>query len=87
MGYIIAYLLFAVAVDLLLELVAPKSSRPPSIASHRRLWNDSLFDCRSRVFSMDGGTFRRSCSLSGPVETSLAGKSIKMKPEYCKATS
>jgi len=51
MGYLIAYLLFALAIDLLLELVAPKRPRLPTIAIHRRLWNDSLFDCRSRGFS------------------------------------
>ena len=55
MGYIIAYLLLTMVVDLLLEIVSPMRCRPASIASHRRLWNDSLFDCRSRVFSMDGG--------------------------------
>lgn len=59
MECIIAYLLLAVVVDLLLEVIDPDGIRPPSIVSHRRLWNDSLFDCRSRVFSMDGGTFRR----------------------------
>jgi len=59
MGYIIAYLLFAVVVDLLLELVDPERPRPTSIAIHRRLWNDSLFDCRSRGYATDAPPLRR----------------------------
>jgi len=51
MGYLIAYLLFALAVDLLLEIVDPKQPKYPSLAIHRRLWNDTLFDCRSRGFT------------------------------------
>lgn len=59
MGYIIAYLLFAVAVDLLLELVGPERHGNTTIAIHRRLWNDSLFDCRSRGYLTDSVTTRR----------------------------
>jgi len=51
MGYLIAYLLFALVVDLLLEIVDPQRPQRPTIAIHRRLWNDTLFDCRSRGFS------------------------------------
>ena len=53
MGYIIAYLLFAVVVDLLLEIVGLKGPRQGSHVIHRRLWSDTLFDCRSSVFSAD----------------------------------
>ena len=59
MGYIIAYLLLTVVVDLLLEMVglkAPRTSRHTSIAIHRRLWSDTLFDCRSRIVSADAAT-------------------------------
>lgn len=59
MGYLIAYLLFAVVVDLLLELVHPKRRSSATIAIHRRLWNDSLFDCRSRGYATDTPTLRR----------------------------
>ncbi len=59
MGYLIAYLLFALAVDLLLEIVNPQRPQLPSIAIHRRLWNDTLFDCRSRGFSTNAVMPRR----------------------------
>ena len=65
MEFLIAYLLFAAVVDLLLEIVGMKAPRHTSIAIHRRLWNDSLFDCRSRAFSLDRGTLRRSSRLPG----------------------
>ena len=51
MGYLIAYLLLAVVVDLLLELVDPEGTRKNYIWINRRLWSDSLFDCGSRVVS------------------------------------
>ena len=51
MGYLIAYLLLAVVVDLLLELIDPEGSRKNYIWINRRLWSDSLFDCGSRVVS------------------------------------
>jgi len=53
MGYIFAYLLFVLVVDLILEIVRPERGRQLPVASHRRLWNDSLCDCRSMVFSVD----------------------------------
>ncbi len=59
MGYVIAYLLFAVVVDLLLELVDPEKHRHTTIAIHRRLWNDSLFDCRSRGYITDAAMTRQ----------------------------
>ena len=59
MGYLIAYLLFAVVVDLLLELVDPERHRHTTIAIHRRLWNDSLFDCRSRGYLTNAVMTRR----------------------------
>jgi hypothetical protein len=69
MGYIIAYLLFAVVVDLLLELVDPERHRHTTITIHRRLWNDSLFDCRSRGYLRDEVMTRRtSRRLAAPVK-------------------
>ena len=69
MGYIIAYLLFAVAIDLLLELVDPERHRHATIAIHRRLWNDSLFDCRSRGYITDAVMTRRtSRRLAAPLK-------------------
>jgi len=59
MGYIIAYLLLAVVVDLVCETINPKGPSHTTIAIHRRLWNDSLFDCRSRGYSTDAPTLRR----------------------------
>jgi hypothetical protein len=59
MGYIIAYLLFAVVVDLLLEVLDSERHRHTTIAIHRRLWNDSLFDCRSRGYLTDSLMTRR----------------------------
>ena len=50
MGYIIAYLLFAVVVDLLCELVNPEGDGHHS-AVRRRLWSESEFDCYSKNFS------------------------------------
>jgi hypothetical protein len=69
MGYLIAYLLFALVVDLLLELVNPKRRSPATIATHRRLWNDSLFDCRSQEYATDAPTSRRfPRRLTGPLK-------------------
>ncbi len=59
MEYIIAYLLFAVVIDLLLELVDSEKHHHTTIAIHRRLWNDSLFDCRSRGYVTDAPMTRR----------------------------
>ena len=52
MGFLIAYLLFAVVIDLMLEAMGLKAPRQTSVAIHRRLWSDTLFDCRSKVFSV-----------------------------------
>lgn len=52
MSCLLAYLLLAAVVDLILEAVAPlERPRVSSLAVQRRLWNDTLFDCRSRAFS------------------------------------
>ncbi len=51
MGYIVAYLLLAVVVDLLLEIVDLEATRKNSLWINRRLWSDTLFDCGSRVIT------------------------------------
>jgi len=51
MGYIIAYLLFSVVVDLLLELVAREDAKGDYAWINRRLWSDTLFDCGTRGVS------------------------------------
>jgi hypothetical protein len=74
MGYIIAYLLFAVAVDLVLEIVDPQRPRHSNIAIHRRLWNDTLFDCRSSGFSTYAAMPRRIVREPGPASRSFTRK-------------
>jgi hypothetical protein len=54
MGYLIAYLLLALAIDLLRELVNPTSCENNAAAVHRRLWSDTNFDCCSKVFGVEG---------------------------------
>jgi hypothetical protein len=56
MGYIFAYLLLVLVVDLILEIVRPERGRQFPVASHRRLWNDSLCDCRSMAYAVDAAT-------------------------------
>ena len=50
MGYLIAYLLLALAFDLLRELLTPDISSRNS-AVRRRLWSESEFDCCSNVYA------------------------------------
>ena len=52
MGYLIAYLLLALAIDLLSELLNPDDRRRP-LTVRRRLWSDTDFDCCSRVFAVE----------------------------------
>ncbi len=52
MGYIIAYLLLALVFDLIRELINPEGDHRNATAIHRRLWSDTLFDCRTKVFSV-----------------------------------
>jgi hypothetical protein len=59
MGYIIAYLLLALVIDLIRELVNPEGDHRNTVAIHRRLWSDTLFDCRTKVFSVEGNTVRQ----------------------------
>jgi len=56
MGYIIAYLLLALVIDLIRELINPEGDNRNATAIHRRLWSDTLFDCRTKVFSVEGNT-------------------------------
>jgi hypothetical protein len=59
MGYIIAYLLLALVIDLIRELINPEGDNRNSVAIRRRLWSDSLFDCRTKVFSVKGNAVRQ----------------------------
>jgi hypothetical protein len=54
MGYLIAYLLLALAIDLIRELINPPTDGSNAAAIRRRLWSDTDFDCRSRVFGVEG---------------------------------
>ena len=47
MGYIVAYLLLALAVDLILTIIKPEREQRAPLISQRRLWNDTICDCRS----------------------------------------
>lgn len=49
MGFIIAYLLLAVVVDLLVEMVHREGGDDDYIWKNRRLWSDTMFDCVSNV--------------------------------------
>jgi len=57
MGYLIAYLLLALVIDLIRELLTPDTPGSNAAAIRRRLWSDTDFDCCSRVFGMEGSTF------------------------------
>jgi len=59
MGYIIAYLLLALVIDLIRELINPEGDARNSVAIHRRLWSDTHFDCRTKVFSVERSTVRQ----------------------------
>ena len=63
MGYLIAYLLLAVVVDLLLELVDPEGSRNNYIWINRRLWSDTLYDCGSKEVALLAPLTRQSHQL------------------------
>jgi hypothetical protein len=58
MGYLIAYLLLALAIDLLRELVNPPTDGSNAAAIRRRLWSDTDFDCCSKGFAVEGKTRR-----------------------------
>lgn len=57
MGYLIAYLLLALAIDLLRELFNP-TDRSNAAAISRRLWSDTTFDCCSKGFAVEPRTRR-----------------------------
>jgi hypothetical protein len=59
MGYIIAYLLLALVIDLIREIINPEGDHRNAAAIRRRLWSDTDFDCRSKVFSVEGNTVRQ----------------------------
>ncbi|QQG66162.1 hypothetical protein [Desulfobulbus oligotrophicus] len=50
MGYLIAYFLLVLAVDLVCKARQPAALNK-TVVVRRRLWNDSNFDCYSVVFS------------------------------------
>ena len=60
MGYLIAYLLLALAIDLLRELVNPTDDGSNAAAIRRRLWSDTTFDCCSKGFTVEPATRRNS---------------------------
>ncbi|MBM9537898.1 hypothetical protein [Desulfobulbus alkaliphilus] len=49
MGYIVAYLLLALAVDLMLTIIKPEREQRAPVVSQRRLWNETICDCRSMM--------------------------------------
>ncbi len=53
LAYLIIYFLLALALELLRDLFDPHGVNRRYGAIRRRLWNDSAFDCRSLVFSVD----------------------------------
>jgi len=53
LAYLLVYLLLALAIDLLRELFDPHGINRRYGAINRRLWNDTAFDCRSLIFSLD----------------------------------
>lgn len=57
MGYLIAYLLLALAIDLLRELFNPTDGSNAA-AIRRRLWSDTTFDCCSKGFAVKARTRR-----------------------------
>lgn len=64
MECLLAYLLLALAVDLIRELIAGEDGGNVS-AIHRRLWSDTHFDCSSRAFFVLPDAERRSCRVAG----------------------
>lgn len=63
MGYLIAYLLLILAVDVICKACRPDTANRKYIV-RRRLWNDSNFDCYSTVFLMEK---KRNVSQPSPV--------------------
>jgi len=59
MGYLVAYLLLALTIDLIRELFNPQGDGRNAAAIRRRLWSDTDFDCRSEVFSVEGKASRQ----------------------------
>jgi len=59
MGYLIAYLLLALAIDLIRELFNPQGAGRNAAAIRRRLWSERDFDCCSRVFGEEESASRR----------------------------
>ena len=65
MGYLITYLLLALAFDLIRELLNPDAPNRKA-AVRRRLWSDTEFDCCSNVFAVEESVPRkkvRTCSV------------------------
>lgn len=58
MGYIMAYLLLALAVDLILTIIKPEREQSAAVVSQRRLWNDTICDCRSIMLSDGTASFK-----------------------------
>lgn len=64
MGYLIAYLLLALAIDLLRELINPPTDGSNAAAIRRRLWSDTTFDCCSKGFTVEAKARRNAVRTS-----------------------
>jgi len=53
LAYLIVYALICLAIDLLRELLDPHGINRSYGAIRRRPWNDTAFDCRSLVFTVE----------------------------------
>jgi hypothetical protein len=63
MGYLITYLLLALAFDLIRELLIP-DAHSRKAAVRRRLWSDTEFDCCSNVFAKEESIPRKKVRTS-----------------------
>ena len=63
MGYLITYLLLALAFDLIRELLNPDAHNRKT-AVRRRLWSDTEFDCCSNVFAVEESVPRKKARTS-----------------------
>lgn len=63
MGYLITYLLLALAFDLIRELLNPDAPNRKA-AVRRRLWSDTEFDCCSNVFAVEESIPRKKAQTS-----------------------
>ncbi len=81
MGYLIAYLLLALAIDLLRERLNPDERRRP-LTVRRRLWSDTDFDCCSRVYAVEAAVraHSRPKPSTPPRKQHKQGRSLIVRP-------